>query len=107
LSERNLDTSTRYIGWSITSVKSSPTGNLLQLGAKIALCYFDYETQTLALFQKSLVHVITSHGLGKIVRNCFTMGMIAKWALKFMGLDIMYVPQMTIKSHALLDLVAE
>jgi hypothetical protein len=38
------------------------------------------------------VRVVTSYGLGAIVRNRVTMGRIAKWALKLMGLDITYIP---------------
>jgi hypothetical protein len=38
------------------------------------------------------VRVVTSYGLGEIVRNRVTMGRIAKWALKLMGLDITYIP---------------
>jgi hypothetical protein len=42
--------------------------------------------------------VVTSHGLGEIAGNCLAMGRIAKWTIELMGLDITYVPQMTIKS---------
>jgi hypothetical protein len=35
------------------------------------------------------------------------MGMITKWALELMGLDIGYVPQTMIKSQALVDFVAK
>jgi hypothetical protein len=38
------------------------------------------------------VRVVTSYGLGEIVRNRVTMGRIAKWALKLMGFDITYIP---------------
>jgi hypothetical protein len=48
-----------------------------------------------------------SHEFGEIVRNYLVMGRIAKWALKLMGLKITYVPQMTIKSYALVDFVVE
>jgi hypothetical protein len=44
-------------------------------------------------FESHPVCVVTSHGLGEIVENRLTMGMIAKWELKLMGLDITYVPQ--------------
>jgi hypothetical protein len=56
-------------------------------------------------FKSHLVHVVTSHGLGEIVKNYFATGRIAKWPLELMGLDITYVPQTTIKSQALVDLV--
>jgi ribonuclease HI len=48
-----------------------------------------------------------SHELGEIVRNYLVMGGIAKWALKLMGLEITYVPQMAIKSYALSDFMVE
>jgi hypothetical protein len=35
------------------------------------------------------------------------MRRITKWALKLMGLNMAYVPQMAIKSHALADFVTE
>jgi hypothetical protein len=49
-------------------------------------------------FESHLVHVVTSHGLKEIVGNCLATGRMAKWALKLMGLDIMYILQTTIKS---------
>jgi uncharacterized protein YchJ len=51
--------------------------------------------------------VVTSYGLREIIGNRLAMGRIAKWALKLMGLNITYVPQMTIKSQAMVDFVAE
>jgi hypothetical protein len=47
--------------------------------------------------------VVTSFGLREIVRNHLTMGRIAKWALMLMAIDITYVPQIAIKSQALID----
>jgi hypothetical protein len=35
------------------------------------------------------------------------MGRIAKWALELLGIDITYVPQMAIKSQALVNFVAK
>jgi hypothetical protein len=58
-------------------------------------------------FESHPVWVVTSHGLEEIIGNYLTTGRIAKWALKVMGLDIMYVPQTAIKSQALPDFVAE
>jgi hypothetical protein len=58
-------------------------------------------------FESQPVHVVMSHGLKEIVRNCLTTGRIAKWALELMGLDIMYILQTAIKSRALADFVAE
>jgi hypothetical protein len=51
--------------------------------------------------------MVTSHGLGEIVGNRLTTGRIAKWALELMGLDIIYVLQMTIKTQVLADFVME
>jgi hypothetical protein len=49
-------------------------------------------------FESHLVHVVTSHGLKEIVGNRLATGRMAKWALKLMGLDIMYILQTAIKS---------
>jgi hypothetical protein len=58
-------------------------------------------------FESHPLHMVSSHGLGEIIRNWLTIGRIAKWALELMGLDITYVPQMVIKSQALVAFVAE
>jgi hypothetical protein len=58
-------------------------------------------------FKSHLIHVVTSHGLMEIVGNHLTTRRIAKWALKLMGLDIMYVPQTTIESQVLVHFMAE
>jgi ribonuclease HI len=58
-------------------------------------------------FESHLVLVVTSHELGDIIENCLAMGMIAKWPLELMGLDITYVPQIVIKSQALVDFMVE
>jgi hypothetical protein len=63
--------------------------------------------QTLDYFESHPIPVITSYGLGEIIGNHLTTGMIAKWALELMGLDIAYVPQTAINSHALANFVAE
>jgi hypothetical protein len=42
-------------------------------------------------FESHPIHVVTSFGLGEIVTDRLSMGMIAKWALELMGLDITYV----------------
>jgi hypothetical protein len=49
-------------------------------------------------FESHLIWVITSFELEEIIGNQLVMGRIPKWALKLMGLDIAYVPQMAIKS---------
>jgi hypothetical protein len=49
-------------------------------------------------FESHPVHVVTSHGLKEFVGNHLTMGKIAKWVIKLMGLNIMYVLQTVIKS---------
>jgi hypothetical protein len=48
-------------------------------------------------FESHPVCMVTSHGLGEIIRNHLTMGRITNWALLLMGLDI-YIPQTAIKS---------
>jgi hypothetical protein len=53
------------------------------------------------------VHVVTSHGLGEIIRNRLATRRITKWALKQMGLDISYVPQTVIKSQVLADFIVD
>jgi uncharacterized protein YchJ len=58
-------------------------------------------------FESHPIHVIMSHGLGEIVENRLATGMMAKWALELMGLDITYVSQTAIKSEALVDFMAE
>jgi hypothetical protein len=58
-------------------------------------------------FESHLICVVTSYGLKEIVRNCLAMGRIAKWAPELMGLDITYIPQMAIKSQAMVDFVVE
>ena len=49
-------------------------------------------------FTDHKVTVVTSYPLGDIVRNCEAMGQISKWALKFLGHDIRYIPRTAIKS---------
>jgi hypothetical protein len=49
-------------------------------------------------FESHLIRVITSFELEEIIGNQLVMGRIPNWALKLMGLDIAYVPQMAIKS---------
>jgi hypothetical protein len=51
--------------------------------------------------------MVTSFWLGEIIGNRLATGRITKWALELIGLDIAYVPQMAIKSQALMDFVAE
>jgi hypothetical protein len=58
-------------------------------------------------FESHPIRVVTSFGLREIVGNRLPTGRTAMWALKRMGLDISYVPQMAIKSQALADFVAE
>jgi len=49
-------------------------------------------------FTNHEVLVITSYPLGEVIRNRDAAGRISKWALKFMGHDIRYVPRTAIKS---------
>jgi hypothetical protein len=65
------------------------------------------QRKLLHYFKSHPIRVVTSYGLGEIIRNCLTTGRIAKWALEHMGLDITYVTQMAIKSRALADFVVE
>jgi hypothetical protein len=58
-------------------------------------------------FESNPVRVVTSHGLGEIIGNRFTTRRIAKWPLELVGLDIAYVPQMAMKSHALVNFMVE
>jgi hypothetical protein len=51
--------------------------------------------------------MVTSFGLGEIIRNQLATGRIAKWVLDLVGFDVQYVPQTAIKSQALADFVAE
>jgi hypothetical protein len=51
--------------------------------------------------------VVISFSLGEIIGNHLATGRIAKWALKLIGLDLTYVSQMTIKSQAMENSVAE
>ena len=53
------------------------------------------------------VMVVTSYSLRDIIRNYDAAGWISKWALELMGHDIRYIPCTAIKSHALVDFVAE
>jgi hypothetical protein len=73
------------------------------------LLYADLITKRKLLhyFKNYTVHVVTSHGLGEILENCLATGRITKWALELTGLDITYVPQMTIKSQTLVDFMSE
>jgi hypothetical protein len=65
------------------------------------------ECKLLHYFESHLIHMVTSYRLSEIVGNHLTTGRIAKCALKLMGLDIIYVPQMAIKSQALADFMGE
>jgi hypothetical protein len=58
-------------------------------------------------FRRHPVHVVTSHELGEINRNGLSTVRIAKWALELMGLDITYLPQTVIKSHASAEFMVE
>jgi hypothetical protein len=65
------------------------------------------ERKLLHYFESHPILVVTSYQLREIIGNCLTTGRIANWALELMGLDITYIPQMTIKSEALANFVAE
>jgi hypothetical protein len=61
----------------------------------------------LQYFKSHTISVVTSFGLREILGNCLATGGITKWALELMGLDITYMPQMTMKSQAMVDFMAE
>jgi hypothetical protein len=54
--------------------------------------------KVLHYFESHPIRVVTSFGLGEIVRNRLAMGRIVMWTLELMGLNITYVPQTAIKS---------
>jgi hypothetical protein len=58
-------------------------------------------------FESHLIRMVTSHGLRKIIKNRLPTGRIAKWALELRLLNITYIQQTAIKSHALVDFMAE
>jgi hypothetical protein len=58
-------------------------------------------------FESQSIHIVTSFGLGEIVRNHLAMGRITQWSFELMGPNITYVSQTVIKSQALADFVAE
>ena len=51
--------------------------------------------------------VVTEYPLGDILHNCDAMGRISKWAIELGSFTIEFKPRNTIKSHALVDFVAE
>jgi hypothetical protein len=51
--------------------------------------------------------VVLKYPLGEVIQNPEPEGRIAKWALKLMGKYITYSPRSAIKSHVLMDFVAE
>jgi hypothetical protein len=48
-------------------------------------------------FKSHPIYVVTTFGLGEIVRNCLAMRRITKWPLELMGHNITYMSQMVIK----------
>jgi hypothetical protein len=58
-------------------------------------------------FESHLIRVVTSFRLEEIIGNHLSMGRIAKWVVELLGIDITYVPQMAIKSQALVNFVAK
>jgi hypothetical protein len=58
-------------------------------------------------FQEYSIVVITDYPLGDIMRNQDATGRISKWAVKLGALNIDFKPRTTIKSQALVDLMAE
>jgi hypothetical protein len=74
---------------------------------KLVYAILTTKRKLLYYFESHPIRVVTSCGLGEIVRNYLSTGRIAKWALELMGLDITYVPQTVIKSQVLMDFVAK
>jgi ribonuclease HI len=58
-------------------------------------------------FQESSIFVITDYPLGDIRRNQDATGRIPKWAVELRALNIDFKPRTTIKSHALVNFMAE
>jgi hypothetical protein len=58
-------------------------------------------------FQEYSISVVTDYPLGDILRNQDATGRISKWAVKLGALNIDFKPHTTIKSHALVDFMAE
>jgi hypothetical protein len=58
-------------------------------------------------FESHPIRVVTSFGLGEIIRNQLTTGRITKWTLELMGLDVAYVPQTVVNSQELADFTTE
>jgi hypothetical protein len=90
----------------------------------ISKIVFDYEThynqvqklfyvvlitnrKLLHYFKSHPVRVVASHDFEEIVGNCLATRRIIMWELELMGLNIIYVPQMTIKSQVQADFVAK
>jgi hypothetical protein len=48
-------------------------------------------------FKSHPIYVVTTFGLGEIVKNCLAMRRITKWPLELMRHDITYMSQMVIK----------
>jgi hypothetical protein len=58
-------------------------------------------------FQEYSISVITDYPLGDILRNQDATGRISKWAVKLSALNIDFKLHTAIKSHALVDFMAE
>jgi hypothetical protein len=58
-------------------------------------------------FQEYSISVITDYPLGDILRNQDATGRISKWTVELSALNIEFKPRTTIKSHALVDFMAE
>jgi ribonuclease HI len=58
-------------------------------------------------FQEYSISIITDYPLSDILQNQDATGRISKWAVELSALNINFKPQTTIKSQALVDLMAE
>jgi hypothetical protein len=100
--------SIRCKGRSTTSAKFSHTVKPATIRwKKIIYGILITKCKLLHYFKSQSVHMVTSHGLREIVRNRLATGRITKWSLNLIGLDILYVSQMAIKSQALADFIAK
>ena len=58
-------------------------------------------------FQDHSVTVISDAPLSEILNNRDATGQVAKWAIELLPLDIKFEAKKAIKSHALVDFLAE
>jgi hypothetical protein len=94
----------QWPGYYISKVLSDCEGCYNQI-QKLLYAILITKHKLLHYFESHPIYVVTSFGFGEMIMNSLTTGRITNWALKLMGLDITYMPHMTIKSQALVDFV--